>query len=121
MKTSKATGLKRSSRAKSKSSKWEALFDLQAKALGIELVREYRFHPTRKWRFDFAMVDKKIAIEIEGGIYTNGRHTRANGFEADCEKYNHAVLLGWHVLRFTSKQIARGEALSIISEFLSKH
>lgn len=99
----------------------ERNLELQLKRFNLPFEIEYKFHPMRKWRFDFAFPELKLAIEAEGGIYTNGRHTRANGFEADCEKYNHAVLLGWHVLRFTSKQIARGEALSIIGEFLSKH
>ena len=61
---------------------------------------EYRFHPTRRWRFDFAWPELKIAIELEGGVYSRGRHTRGKGYEQDCEKYNQAVLHGWRVLRF---------------------
>lgn len=65
--------------------------------------REYRFHPVRKWRFDFAYPDKKIAVECEGGVWTRGRHTRGMGFIQDCEKYNEATLMGWRVLRYSSK------------------
>jgi len=72
---------------------------------GPDLEPEYRFHPVRKWRFDFALPDKKIAIEIEGGIHTNGRHNRAAGYSADCEKYNAAALAGWRVFRFTAPMI----------------
>ena len=69
---------------------------------------ELRFHPHRKWRFDYAWVAEKIALEVEGGIWTQGRHTRGAGFLADMEKYNAAVLLGWRVLRTTPDKLADG-------------
>lgn len=97
----------------------EAEFALQCKALGIKPEREYRFHPTRRWRFDFALVSDKIAIEIEGGIYTQGRHTRGKGFEADCEKYAEAVLLGWRVLRFSTGQVKSGVAISYLEKLMA--
>lgn len=80
----------------------EKVFDSYAKKNRIELVAEYKFHPTRKWRFDFANVSEKIAIEIEGGIYSQGRHTRGSGFRNDTIKYNQATILGWRVLRYCS-------------------
>jgi very-short-patch-repair endonuclease len=58
--------------------------------------REYRFHPTRKWRFDFAWPAYKVAVEIDG----RGRHQTVDGVRKDCEKHNEAVILGWAVLRF---------------------
>ncbi|RME56847.1 hypothetical protein D6779_09890 [Candidatus Parcubacteria bacterium] len=76
--------------------------------------REYRFHPERRWRFDFAWPTKKVAIEVEGGTWTNGRHSRGNGFENDCEKYNEAAILGWTVLRFTTRQVKRGIAIDTV-------
>ena len=76
---------------------------------GEKPVPEFRFHPTRKWRFDFAYPEKKIAIEIEGGVWTGGAHTRGKHFESDCEKYNAATLLGWRALRFTGGMVERGE------------
>ena len=69
------------------------------------LIREYKFHPTRKWRFDFAHVATKTAIEIEGGTWSGGRHTRGSGYSKDCEKYNEAAKLGWCVLRYTAEKI----------------
>lgn len=75
-------------------------------------VREYAFHPERKWRFDFADPRLKIAAECEGGVWIQGRHNRGSGFVADIEKYNAAALLGWLVLRFTRTQIASGEAIA---------
>ena len=84
----------------------ERRFALYWRALdGAPLVAEHRFHPTRRWRFDFAHVAAKVAIEIEGGRWTNGRHTRGAGFSEDCEKYIEAQILGWVVLRLTDAQI----------------
>ena len=71
-----------------------------------EVVPEFCFHPTRKWRFDFAVPSLMIAIEIEGGVYSRGRHTRGKGYINDMEKYNAAQLLGWQVFRFTPQQHA---------------
>lgn len=78
----------------------EDRFAFQIKALKLPAAnREYRFHDKRKWRFDFAWPEHKVAVEIEGGVWTGGRHTRGSGFVADIEKYNAAALLGWKVLR----------------------
>ena len=82
------------------------------RAAGLNPEYEYRFHPPRRWRFDFAFPDKKVAIECEGGIFTNGRHTRGKGFAQDCEKYNQASLDGWVLLRFTGRMITDGTAFT---------
>lgn len=76
---------------------------------GYEYEREYPFHPKRKWRFDFIIlpVKRKIALEIEGGIWTQGRHVRGNGFMKDAEKYNAASVLGWRVLRYAPQMISQ--------------
>lgn len=74
--------------------------------------REYKFHPKRRWRFDFAWPDYRIAAEIEGGVWSGGRHTRGSGFSKDCEKYNNAVLLGWRVLRFPTGAVHDGTAIA---------
>lgn len=78
-----------------------------------EYVREYKFHPVRKWRFDFAFADM-VAVEIEGGIWTRGRHTRGSGFIKDCEKYNTAAALGWRVFRFPSGMVEDGSAIQFL-------
>jgi very-short-patch-repair endonuclease len=78
--------------------------ELLLKIEGVEFVKEYRFHPTRKWRFDFAIVEKKIALEFEGGVFHGkSRHTTGKGFTEDAAKYNEAAKLGWKVLRYTAK------------------
>lgn len=75
----------------------------------IEYCREYRFHPHRSWRFDFVVINFKIAIEAEGGTWMGkkGGHTSGVGYAANCEKYNEALKLGWHVLRYTTDMIRR--------------
>lgn len=75
---------------------------------------EYRFAPPRKWKFDFAYPDQKIAIEYEGAIWTNGRHTRGSGYQKDLYKYNTAQLMGWFLLRFTPQDVTSGYALKTI-------
>jgi len=65
-------------------------------------VEEYEFHHTRKFRFDWAIVDLKIGIEYEGIISKKSRHTSLKGFTNDCTKYNLASLQGWIILRYTA-------------------
>lgn len=72
---------------------------------GPPLKPEYRFHPERRWRFDLASPIAKVAIELEGGVWSGGRHTRGIGFSGDCEKYNTAQLMGWRVFRFTTDML----------------
>ncbi len=75
--------------------------------LGSAWKREYPFHPERKFRFDYARPDVKIAIEIQGGIWTRGKHVRGVGYENDCEKLNLAVTMGWKVLWYTPQMVMR--------------
>jgi very-short-patch-repair endonuclease len=82
--------------------------------------QEVRFHPTRRWRFDFAWPELKLAVEVEGGVFSNGRHSRGKGFTEDCIKYNSAVQLGWRVLRFTTGQVTQGEAVQVIKELINQ-
>lgn len=88
--------------------------------MNIGGVPEFKFHPTRKWRFDLAWPENKIAMEVEGGVWTGGRHTRGTGFLKDCEKYNAAASLGWRVFRFTPKQVRRLEHVPVILEAIQK-
>lgn len=89
------------------------------KSAGINApVVELRFHPVRRWRFDLAWPADKLAVEIDGGIWTAGRHTRGAGMEGDNEKINSAILLGWRVLRFSSGQAKSAEAIEIIKTAL---
>lgn len=86
---------------------FEAYVNLLAPDLAVGMVREYRIVPTRRWRFDAAWVQHHVAVELDGGVFTTGRHTRGAGYEADCEKLNEAAVRGWRVLRFTAGMLER--------------
>lgn len=76
------------------------------KSMGLpEPVAEHRFHATRKWRLDWAWPERLIALEVEGGVWTGGRHTRPTGFLNDMIKYNEAAALGWRILRCQPKTL----------------
>lgn len=81
---------------------------------------EFRFHPQRKWRFDLAYPSVRLAVEYEGLVWKGkgGRHQRAQGLIADAEKYAEALLLGWRVLRVTSKHVKSGQALAWVTRAL---
>lgn len=86
---------------------------LQLTAHKLPFQREFRFHPERKWRFDF-LVGHDLAVEVEGGIWLAGRHSRGSGFERDAEKYNSALILGYRVLRVSTGQVKKGIAIGWI-------
>lgn len=69
--------------------------------------REISFHPARRWRFDFAWPAARVAVEVEGGIWSAGpsRHLTGAGFIEDAEKYNAAAALGWCVQRWPTDWI----------------
>ncbi len=71
----------------------------------VPFIKEYKFHPERRWRIDYAHPAYRLAIEVEGGVWMGGRHTRSKGFIKDLEKYNELNLLGWTLLRFTPDQL----------------
>lgn len=72
-------------------------------------VQEYKFHPTRRWRFDFAWPKYKIAVELQGGVYLRRRsgHSSRSGIQADIDKGNAATVLGWSVLQFTTVDLRK--------------
>jgi len=93
----------------------EETFALQILALKLEPPhREYKFIKGRKFRFDFAWPDKKIAVEIDGGTFSCGRHTRGVGFRNDCIKFNLAMLDGWRVFRGDSYMVIQGDLIETV-------
>lgn len=80
--------------------------------------RQYRFHPTRRWRADFAWPSHKLLLEVDGGGFVNGAHSRGMGMAKDCEKANEAVLAGWRMLRVTPAHIRDGQAIEWITRAL---
>lgn len=93
-------------------------------------VAEWKFHPRRKWLFDWAWVNDRLnpglrpglqlAWEIDGGTWIDGggRHNRAQGFEDDCRKTAWAAILGWRVIRTTTRMVETGEALALLGRAL---
>lgn len=99
-------------------SRWESLLEIQLRERGMRPEVEYRFAAPRKWRLDFAFPSERVAVEVEGGIWTSGRHTRGSGFLADVEKYNALALAGFLLLRVTPDMLNRGEAAPMVEEAL---
>lgn len=79
---------------------------------------EYRFHPKRKWRFDYCWPENKLALEVEGGVWTGGRHTRGSGFVKDIEKYNSACELGYRVIRCVPTDLLKEKTFELIKNCL---
>lgn len=73
------------------------------KANSLELKEELKFHPERKWRFDFAIPALNVAIEYEGLTFEKSGHTTSDAYTKNTEKYNAATAMGWKVFRYTYK------------------
>jgi hypothetical protein len=87
-----------------------ALCDRVTKQTGCYWLPEFRFSDTRRWRFDAAFPEKKVALEVDGAIWTQGRHTRGAGYLKDLEKFANAAVLGWRVIRVPWDWIEDGTA-----------
>ena len=107
-----------------------ALFDrtlVNLKAPAVPYEREYRFAAEhvgtgpglrkrldeaglKDWRFDFAIVDQKLAIECMGGEWVGGAHVKGAHYNSDCEKSNAATCLGWRILNFTGTMLKKDPA-----------
>jgi len=121
----------------------EEALAFQLKAVNVPFEREVEFaKPERKFRADFvlrhiphkAVPDfptllsrainpclgcvKPLIVEVEGGTYTQGRHTQGPAFEADCVKQAEALTRGYRYLRVTPHMIEDGRALSYIERLL---
>lgn len=70
---------------------------------------EWKFHPKRKWQADLAWPELMIAVEIEGGVFTRGRHTSPQGFIGDMEKYNAYAVMGILLIRILPSQIEKSD------------
>lgn len=108
------TKAKKTRQTKPQPSKTDFFTTLCRSDLKVECVKEYKFHPTRRWRFDYAIPNHKIALEVEGGVWTGGRHTSPKGFLGDVEKYNTATLMGWRVLRTIPDELHTNATLQML-------
>jgi very-short-patch-repair endonuclease len=110
-----------------KASTGEELLALHIRAAKLPVpIRQFKFCATRKWTADFGWLEQKLLVEVDGGNrmaaltktgkpVAIGRHT----LMADYDKMNHAVLLGYRVLRFTPAMIKNGTALIDIERALN--
>lgn len=81
------------------------------KAHKIDYKYEFKFAEHRRWKSDFRILGANILVEVEGGTWSGGRHTRGKGYADDCEKYSWAASNGWVVLRYTTRQVNSGNAI----------
>ena len=110
-------------------------FDRQCAALGLPVpIAEVRFcdlatvedlaaiglATRRRWRIDWAFVEARVALEVEGGYAAAGRHTRPSGFLEDQHKYNALVCLGWRLLRVTPRDVQTGDAVTWARRLLAR-
>jgi very-short-patch-repair endonuclease len=82
--------------------------------------REFKFLDNRRFRFDFAWPDIKLACEVDGNVWHGGRHTTGTGFTADCEKFALATIEGWRVIRVTTGHVKSGKAIEWLQEFFKR-
>lgn len=77
-------------------------------------VLEHQGIPGRKFRFDLCWPDRRLALEIDGAVWVNGRHSRGSGVQTDCEKFSLAAAHGWRVMRVTPDMVRSGKALRLV-------
>jgi len=103
----------------------ETLFAAQLRAAGLFFEREYRFCSWRRWLSDFVVEpdpytpdhprpEEGVLVEIQGGGFVNGGHSRGMGLERDCEKLATAAALGWRVIPMTGRQVKNGTGLALV-------
>lgn len=97
------------------------LFDAMCEANGLPLPDhevEFALELGRKWRFDH-LFDGWLALEVQGGNWINGRHTRAGNLKDEYEKLNTAVLLGYATIFCTPEDVTSGEAFALVKRVLN--
>ena len=100
---------------------WRRSFSTNCVACAVpEPVAQFKFHPVRKWRFDFAWPDFDVAVEIAGGTFAGGRHTTGVGFHQDAEKSNAANLLGWTLLVYDVNDVTNGSAANEVNVLIQR-
>jgi hypothetical protein len=112
--------LRRVEAVKRRERRERALLALLAERGAPVPVREYQFHVERRWRFDWAWPEQRVALEVEGGAYAGGRHVRGSGFFEDCEKYSEAAAAGWLLVRVPPQWVDRARTVEWIERALSQ-
>lgn len=83
-----------------------------------EPVREFRFHAVRRWRFDYCFPVHRVALEVQGGIFVNGRHSRGAALLKEWEKLNTAAGMGWRVLFCQPKDLCAFATVEMLATAL---
>lgn len=83
-------------------------------------VSEYQFNPDRRWRFDLAWPEQYIAVEIQGGLFTQGRHTQAAALRREYEKLNDAAIAGWCVLLILPEDVQGGQLTKLLGAYFAR-
>ena len=83
------------------------------------MVEEFRFHPERRWRFDFAWPERTLATEVQAAVFSRGRHSLPRGLPADWETASEAPLLGLRTVIVSRLEIRNGQALDRAARLLS--
>lgn len=100
---------------------YEVRLQFEMKALGLPTPEvQYRFAAPRRWRLDFAWLDRGLALEVDGGTWIQGRHVRGKGYEQDVEKLNEAALRGFRTLRVTTGMVKDGRAIEVVRRAFSE-
>ena len=99
----------------------ENLFAFQLDSAGLTgYVREFAAIPGRKFRFDFAFVQERLLIEVQGGVWNGGAHGRPTGITRDMDKLNQAQIHGWKVLQFDTKMVKSGVGLEFTEQLINQ-
>ncbi len=102
-------------------STWEDYLEAEIEINGLpKPEREYKFLSKRRFRFDFAWVDAKFAVEVDGNVFHKSRHTTGPGYSRDCEKFALACIDGWRVMRVTTGQVSNGKAIEWIKDYFKR-
>ena len=84
-----------------------------------------RQHPVKftgmrnPYRLDFAWLDWKLCVEVQGGVWIGGGHTTPQGYIRDRQRMNRLVIGGWHILEYTPEMVKSGEAALEIVKYLA--
>ncbi len=85
-------------------------------------VYEHQFCLERKWRFDLAFLPfapgNRVAIEVQGGLWTKGAHVRPARMIAEFEKWNTAASLNWRILFVTPDQLCTAATADLVRRCL---
>ena len=110
--------------AKAVRERWEHLLAQQIEDAGLPTPQpQYHIYmpgASHPCRADFAWPERKLLVEVQGGQWSHGAHTRGSGFEDDCRKYSQYALLGFRLMLITPDMISDGTAIEYLRKCLEE-